>query len=109
MEDVKTLKELSILNYELFLLENSYDVLCFYLKLPFKAVFAEAFRELETLGLKAKQNSNYNLFILIYLRYSKEILAKLDHEGIDAEFAPYIENTLTSLLELWGCRLCYYH
>ena len=47
------------------------------------------------------------MFILIFLRYSKEILAKLKAEGIDQVYAPYIENALTSLLELWGCRLCY--
>jgi hypothetical protein len=58
-------------------------VLCFYLKVPLKAAFADVFKELEILGLKAKQNSNYDLFILIFLRYSKEILAKLDREGID--------------------------
>lgn len=60
------------------------------------------------MGTKAKQSSNYDLFILIFLRYSKEILAKIGVEGIDPVFSSYIENLLTSLLELWGCRLCYF-
>jgi hypothetical protein len=68
----------------------------------------DCFKELETLATKAKQSSNYDLFILIFLRYSKEILAKIEIEGIDAAFSSYIENVLTSLLELWGCRLCYF-
>ena len=97
-----------MLNYELYLLESSYDVLCFYLKVPLRSAFAEVFRELETLGTKAKQNSNYDLFILIFLRFSKEIMAKLDVEGIDESFSSYIENVLTAILDLWGCRLCYY-
>lgn len=33
-----------MLNYEIYLLENSYDVLCFYLKVPLKAVFADTFK-----------------------------------------------------------------
>lgn len=76
--------------------------------MPFRAVFSESFKELETLATKAKQSSNYDLFILIFLRYSREILGKLDKEGIDPAFSTYIENVLTSLLELWGCRLCYF-
>ena len=60
------------------------------------------------MGVKAKQNSNYNLFILIFMRYSKEILAKLDVEGIHPVYSSFIENALTSILDLWGCRLCYY-
>ena len=107
-DDAKTLKELSLLNYEIYLLENSYDVLCFYLKLPLRSDFVEVFRELESLGKKAKQNSNYDLFILIFLRYTKEILAKISFEGIDAMYSSYIENVLSAILDLWGCRLCYY-
>jgi hypothetical protein len=106
--DARTLKELSLLNYEIYLLENSYDVLCFYLKIPFRAPFEEVFKELETLALKAKQNSNYNTFILIFLRYSKEILGKLEQEGVDPVYASYLEHALTSILDLWGCRLCYF-
>ena len=35
-------------------------------------------------------------------------MAKLDVEGIDNSFSSYIENVLTAILDLWGCRLCYY-
>jgi hypothetical protein len=42
------------------------------------------------LGQKAKQNSNYDLFILIFMKYSKEIIAKIEREGIDPEYASYI-------------------
>jgi uncharacterized membrane protein len=60
------------------------------------------------LATKAKQSSNYDFFILIFLRYSKEILAKIGIEGIDPIFSSYIENALKTLLELWGCLLCHY-
>lgn len=62
-------------------------MLCFYLKVPLKAGFADIFKELEILGQKSIQNSNFNIFILIFLRYSKEILLKLDREGIDSEYS----------------------
>lgn len=50
------------------------------------------------MGAKARQNSNYDLFILIFLRYSKEILGKLAAEGIDPVFKGYIEQALVGLL-----------
>ena len=44
--DSKTLKELSLLNFEIYLLENSFDVLCFFLKVPLRSEFSEVFKEL---------------------------------------------------------------
>ena len=105
--DVKTVRELSTLNYEIYLMDNSFDVLCLYLKVPMRAAYQDIFKELENLGQKVKNERNFSVFVLIFLRYSKEILAKLKSEGVDEVYAPYLQNALTSLLELWGCRLCY--
>jgi len=50
------------------------------------------------LGLKAKQTSNFDLFILIFLRYNREIIQKIENEGIDSHYSSYIENVLLGLL-----------
>ena len=44
--DVKTIKELSTLNYEIFLMDNSFDVLCFFLKVPFTVDYQDIFKDL---------------------------------------------------------------
>jgi hypothetical protein len=79
----------------------------FYLQVPFKKQYLEVFKELEILGVKSKEKSNYDLFILLFVKYGSEIM-KILNEGIDKEFSTYIENALTVLLELWGCRICCY-
>lgn len=53
-DDIKTLKELSTLNYEIYMMDNSYDVLCFFLKIPLQKRFQDIFKDLEGLGQKAK-------------------------------------------------------
>jgi len=65
------LKELSILNYEIYLLENEFDALCFYLKIPFLNVYKDVFKELEILAAKAKQNSNFDMFINIFVKFNQ--------------------------------------
>lgn len=51
--------------------------MCFFLKIPLMNIYVESFKELETIAIKAKLSNNYGLFLLIYVRYAKEILHKL--------------------------------
>ena len=43
-KDSRTLKELSILNYEIYILENNFDVLNFYLYVPFHSDYQAIFQ-----------------------------------------------------------------
>ena len=76
-QDTRTMKELSILNYEIYELENSFDVLNFYLVIPLTANYLTVFEDFERLATKAKQASNYDIFILIFVKYSKQIIEKI--------------------------------
>ena len=76
-QDTRTMKELSILNYEIYELENSFDVLNFYLVIPLTANYLTVFEDFERLAAKAKQASNYDIFILIFVKYSKQIIEKI--------------------------------
>lgn len=67
------------------------------------------FEDFERLATKAKQASNYDIFILIFVKYSKQIMEKINIEGIDPCYSTYIENGLIAILEMWGCRICHYN
>ena len=67
------------------------------------------FEDFERLAEKAKSASNYDIFILVFVRFSNQIIQKIKVEGIDPCFNSYIKNALISILEMWGCRICYYN
>ena len=68
------------------------------MNVPLKEKYKESFQEFELLGNKAKQSSNYNLFILQFVKYGKEILQKLESEKIDAYYKDYLQNALKCIL-----------
>lgn len=89
-QDKKTLKELSLLNYEIYQLEDGFNVLNFYMKIPFREIYQESFQEFEMKALKAKQSSNYNSYILEFVKYGKEIINKIKTENIDPCYDSYL-------------------
>jgi hypothetical protein len=73
---------------------------------PFKNQFKEIFKELELLAAKAKLTCNYDMFINIFVKFNHEIISKLKADKIDDSYTEYVEHIATTLLELWGCRIC---
>ena len=45
--------------------------------IPLKSKFTPVFEDFERLALKAKQGSTYNVFILLFVKFSKQIMEKI--------------------------------
>lgn len=60
--------------------------------------YKECFHELELLGTKAKQASNYNIFITLFIKHDKEVLEKLKREKVDPCYKGFLENGVKSIL-----------
>lgn len=56
------------------------------MKVPFREIYLESFQEFGILGSKAKKSSNYNIYILEFAKYGKEIMNKITQEKIDPCF-----------------------